>query len=356
VKIVALAGDHSWFKNLRTEVIYKPLNLNTFSSIVYAFYKFYRYVTLRSAKGNPYDTFRLISSKLGVRPDIIIELAELIRSFDSDVTVATYYLTAFSVWFSQNKNPFYLTQDFPELVEESEGKLGLNMFYHSLKLPFSFITVSSYTKQLIVENNPSAAKVTIAHPGVDLNIFRPRRTNSRNQKGRVMVILRGSKYKGDEVALEVLKNVNKKVPIHAVFVGGKSLVRHYSKTVGLEFEYSVYSNVSDEVLAELYSSSDVFLFTSYAEGFGLPPLEAMACGTPVVMTDNKGSRDYAIDGFNALISQPGDVKSLSENLLKVIQDGKMRERLIENGLETAKKFTWAKTVESFEKALKEINR
>ncbi len=81
----------------------------------------------------------------------------------------------------------------------------------------------------------------------------------------------------------------------------------------------------------------------------------MACGTPVVMTDNKGSRDYAVDGFNALVSQPGDVKSLSDNLLKALQDDKLRERMIENGLETAKKFTWAKTVENFEKALKEIN-
>jgi Glycosyltransferase len=205
-----------------------------------------------------------------------------------------------------------------------------------------------------VENN-QIAKVTIAHPGVDLNIFRPRRTKSSNQKKRVMVILRGSKYKGDEVAIEVLKNVNKKVPIHAVFVGGKSLVRRYSKTVGLDFKYLVFSNVSDEVLAELYSSSDVFLHTSYAESFGLPPLEAMACGTAVVMTDNKGSRDYAIDGFNALISQPGDVKSLSDNLLKALQDDKLRERIIENGLKTAKKFTWAKTVENFERALKEIN-
>jgi glycosyltransferase involved in cell wall biosynthesis len=56
-----------------------------------------------------------------------------------------------------------------------------------------------------------------------------------------------------------------------------------------------------------------------------------------------------------LISQPGDVKSLSDNLLKALQDDKLRERMIENGLETAKKFTWAKTVESFEKALKETN-
>jgi len=66
------------------------------------------------------------------------------------------------------------------------------------------------------------------------------------------------------------------------------------------------------------------------------------------MTDNKGSRDYAIDGFNALISQPGDVKSLSDNLLKALQDDKLRETMIENGLKTAKEFTWAKTVENFE--------
>jgi glycosyltransferase involved in cell wall biosynthesis len=86
----------------------------------------------------------------------------------------------------------------------------------------------------------------------------------------------------------------------------------------------------------------LFLYTSYVEGFGLPPLEAMACGTPVVMTDNKGSRDFAVNGFNALISQLGDVKSLVDNLLKVLQDDKLRDKLIENGLETAKKFTWEK--------------
>jgi glycosyltransferase involved in cell wall biosynthesis len=72
------------------------------------------------------------------------------------------------------------------------------------------------------------------------------------------------------------------------------------------------------MLAKLYSLADVFLYTSYAESFGLPPLEAMACGTPVVMSDNKGSRDYAISNFNTLISQPGDVNSLANNLLKVL--------------------------------------
>jgi glycosyltransferase involved in cell wall biosynthesis len=355
VKIVALTGDHSWFKNLKVDIIYKPLNLNMFRSTIYSLYKFYSHIALQNVKRTPYGFFRSISSKLlGIRPDSIIELADLIKDFDADVTIATYYLTAFSVWFSQNKNPFYLMQDFPELVEIYEGKVGLNIFKLSLKLPFSFVAVSSYIKQLILDNNPTA-RVTIANPGVNLEIFRPKSKTKESNKKKVMVILRGSKYKGDELALKVLKNVNKKIPIHVIFVGNKRLVSYYSKTMKLDFKYTVFSNVSDDVLAELYSSSDAFLYTSYVEGFGLPPLEAMACGTPVVMTDNKGSRDYAINGFNALISQPGDVKSLVDNLLKVLQDDKLRDKLIENGLETAKKFTWEKTVENFEKALKEIN-
>lgn len=354
VKIVSLSGDHTWFRNLKVEVIYKPLKLNGFSSVVYNLYKFYRYLTLRTVRRTPYDTFLLITSKLGIKSDSIVELAELIRSYDTDITIATFYPTAFSVWFSQNKNPFYLMQDFPELVEELGGRIGLNMFWLSLRLPFSFITVSSYAKQIILENNPTA-KVALAYPGVDLNVFRPKRANGKSEKKRVMVILRGSRFKGDEVALKVLKNVNKKIPIHAVIIGGKSLVKYYSKTIGLDFEYSVFPDIPDEVLAELYSSSDAFLHTSYAESFGLPPLEAMACGTPVVMTDNKGSRDYAIDGFNALVSQPGDIKSLSDNLIKVLQDDKLREELIENGLNTAKKFTWERTAENFENALKEID-
>jgi Glycosyl transferases group 1. len=56
----------------------------------------------------------------------------------------------------------------------------------------------------------------------------------------------------------------------------------------------------------------------------------------VVITDDKGSRDYAVDGLNALSSQSGDVKSLSDNLLKAIQYDKLRKRMIENGLRTVK--------------------
>jgi glycosyltransferase involved in cell wall biosynthesis len=352
VKILSLAGDHSWFKGLKVEVVYKEPIMNKISKTLYNLYKVYNLIKLKNSKIKPYDSLLIFNSLLGIKSDLITELAEFIQNFDSDITIATYYLTAFSVWFSQSKRPLYLMQDFPELVENNEGKIGLNMFKLSLKLPFSFVTVSSYTKQLILDNNPTA-RVTIANPGVNLEVFRPKRELQNDNKRRVMLILRGQKQKGDNIGLEVLKIVNKKIPIHAIIVGSKNLIKTYSKTIGIDFSYTVFSNVDDEKLSRLYSSADAFIFTSYAESFGLPPLEAMACGTPVVMSDNKGSRDYAVNGYNALVSQPGDVKSLSDNLIKVLQDDKLREKLIENGLETAKRFTWSSTVNNFEKALRE---
>jgi glycosyltransferase involved in cell wall biosynthesis len=352
VRILSLAGDHSWFKCLKVEVVYKEPIMNKISKTLYNLYKVYNLFKLKNIKIKPYDSLLIFNSLLGIKSDLVTELAEFIQNFDSDITIATYYLTAFSVWFSQSKRPFYLMQDFPELVENNEGKIGLNMFKLSLKLPFSFVTVSSYTKQLILDNNPTA-RVTIANPGVNLEVFRPKRELQNDNKRRVMLILRGQKQKGDDIGLEVLKIVNKKIPIHAIIVGSKNLVKTYSKTIGMDFSYTVFSNIDDEKLSRLYSSADAFIFTSYAESFGLPPLEAMACGTPVVMSDNKGSRDYAVNGYNALVSQPGDVKSLSDNLIKVLQNDKLREKLIENGLETVKRFTWSHTVNNFEKALRE---
>jgi glycosyltransferase involved in cell wall biosynthesis len=352
VKILSLVGDHSWFKGLKVEVVYKEPIMNKIIKTLYNLYKVYNLIKFKNSKIKPYNSLLIFNSLLGIKSDLVTELAEFIQNFDSDITIATYYLTAFSVWFSQSENPFYLMQDFPELVENNEGKIGLNMFKLSLKLPFSFVTVSSYTKQLILDNNPTA-RVTIANPGVNLEVFRPKRELQNDNKRRVMLILRGQKQKGDNIGLEVLKIVNKKIPIHAIIVGSKNLVKTYSKTIGIDFSYTVFSNIDDEKLSRLYSSADALIFTSYAESFGLPPLEAMACGTPVVMSDNKGSRDYAVNGYNALVSHPGDVKSLSDNLIKVLQDDKLREKLIENGLETAKRFTWSSTVNNFEKALRE---
>jgi glycosyltransferase involved in cell wall biosynthesis len=96
--------------------------------------------------------------------------------------------------------------------------------------------------------------------------------------------------------------------------------------------------VPDEDLPALYSGADLFVFPSLYEGFGLPPLEAMACGTPVV-TSNVSSLPEVV-GDAAITVTPYDVEALAEAMRRVLTDADLRAELREKGLARAKQFTW----------------
>lgn len=98
---------------------------------------------------------------------------------------------------------------------------------------------------------------------------------------------------------------------------------------------------SKEILAqELYNGVSIFLWTSSVEGFGLPPLEAMTCGAALVTTDNGGSEDYAIKGETALISARRARKPLIRNLVKILDDDGLRQRIATEGSRLGATFTW----------------
>ena len=118
---------------------------------------------------------------------------------------------------------------------------------------------------------------------------------------------------------------------------------------GLPFEY-IYRPARQE-LARLYASCDLFVSASWWESFGLPPLEAMACGAPVVMTDSRGVREYALPGENCLIVPPRNPQSLAKAMLEVLTDDALETRLRQNGPPTSAMFTWERAVDRFEQAL-----
>jgi glycosyltransferase involved in cell wall biosynthesis len=287
---------------------------------------------------------------LGAGLDLIPYLAENIP--DCDVNVATWYPTAFAVYFSGRGRPYYFVQDFPAMVAEQCDFCSdycLRMFEASLRLPFYFLTNSTYTRDLVIKCQPDA-KIKVIGVGVDDKIFYPRKKKllENVKKPKVMVIIRGFRFKGDEVAVKVLNALNKKLPIHALLVGSHQSVWKVFSSIKPEFTYSCLEDVDDEKLAALYSSANLFLYTSYVESFGLPPLEAMACGTPVVTTDCLGNRDYAVNSYNCLLAPPEDVEELTNASLRVLTSSNLVERLIRGGLETAKQFTWDKVVERVE--------
>lgn len=94
-------------------------------------------------------------------------------------------------------------------------------------------------------------------------------------------------------------------------------------------------------LVLLYNVVDLVLFPSLYEGFGWPPVEAMACGTPVVCSDRGSLKEVVGDA--AVIVDPETPKSIANGVEKVLSDGMLRETLIARGLKQAKKYNWANT-------------
>ncbi|PJF39007.1 MAG: glycosyltransferase family 1 protein, partial [Phototrophicales bacterium] len=108
--------------------------------------------------------------------------------------------------------------------------------------------------------------------------------------------------------------------------------------LSLEKRIILTGHVAEEALPYLYNGADVFGFPSLYEGFGLPPLEAMACGTPVVVS-NVSSLPEVV-GEAALAIAPTDAEGFAEALQRLLKDEHLRQTLIEKGLAHAKQFTW----------------
>ena len=100
----------------------------------------------------------------------------------------------------------------------------------------------------------------------------------------------------------------------------------------------------------------MYVSGSHYESFPLPPLEAMACGCPVITTDNVGVREYAKDGVNALICSIKKPRELAKAMGLVYADKSLRDRLVNNGLATAEQYKWSEIIPDIKSYYEEISR
>jgi glycosyltransferase involved in cell wall biosynthesis len=99
--------------------------------------------------------------------------------------------------------------------------------------------------------------------------------------------------------------------------------------------------VSDEELAILYNSAVVFIYPSFYEGFGLPNIEAMACGCPVITSDIPVMKE--ICGDAACYVNPYEMESIKDGIIKVLEDKDFRNELVQKGFQRIKNFSWEKS-------------
>ncbi len=99
--------------------------------------------------------------------------------------------------------------------------------------------------------------------------------------------------------------------------------------------------MADEEIPVIYNLASLFVFPSLYEGFGFPPLEAMATGTPVVASNAASIPEVCGDA--ALYFNPLNIENIAENILKVIQDNELKNTLIHKGFDQVAEYSWEKS-------------
>jgi glycosyltransferase-like protein len=119
-------------------------------------------------------------------------------------------------------------------------------------------------------------------------------------------------------------------------------------------DISLLGNVADDSMVELYGAGDVFVFPSVKEGWGLVVLEAMASGLPVIASDIEPLIEYLRDGENSMLVSPLNYEKLVEQIIRVLLDAELRDKLIMNGRKTAEAYSWGNTALKHEEFYKGI--
>jgi glycosyltransferase involved in cell wall biosynthesis len=263
---------------------------------------------------------------------------------DADVVVATYYTTAYGVQrLSSSKGAKAI---FIQGYEVEEGKPNSKLDATWL-MPMHKIIISKWLIQLAREKFGDEA-VSHVPNSVDLGQFyaEPR---EKRLIPTVGLLHHNDPLKGCATSLKALKRVQKAMlSLRVVSFGAEHPDFSLRLPRFAEFHYQP----PQDKIRELYAQCDVWLSGSNREGFCLTLIEAMACRCPVVSTRSGGPNDIIEEGVNGYLVDVGDIETLAERVLRVLNLPQERWRqMSEAAYCTATRYTWDDATDLFEKAL-----
>lgn len=263
------------------------------------------------------------------------------------IAISPYSPTAEIVAKSEAIGKFYWVHSyepkFPELTGRPDSwRIMSEASYRFDEL--QYIAVSSYLKMILELIYGRNVLTTLAPGGVDTGLFRPG-PKSKNRL-RVLFLSREHAFRGAEDIIQALDLIRKQGTELDVYVMG------YPLEMG-RIPHKLFSPLPQPEFAQLLGTMDIFVHASQFEGFGLPPLEAMACKCAVIAT-YVGASDYLLDGYNALVVPPGRPDKIAAALTRLANDTGLRQTLAEGGIQTVRNgYTWEHTVDRLEEALAE---
>ncbi|MCX8065711.1 MAG: glycosyltransferase family 4 protein [Candidatus Hydrogenedentes bacterium] len=229
------------------------------------------------------------------------------------------------------------------------------------------ITCSEYSKQEITTLlNIPPEKISVAYPAVDKTIFylaeKHKSFEKLWEKYRIptpYVLFVGTieERKNVDGLLDIFRTISTKLPHYLLIIGkkGSSFNKVYEKIKTLKNPDKVIIVDYIEKHSDLrlfYNCADLFIFPSIDEGFGIPVLEAMACGCPV-LSSNKGALPEVI-GKGGITHDPLDIEGFANKALQVLCDVSEKERIIQYGFQQVEKFSWENTAKKHYEIYKKV--
>lgn len=257
-------------------------------------------------------------------------------------------------------------ESVPQFVDANNRRFLSKMVRKAVNKSDLIITISKHAKEELVNfYHVPAKKIVIAYPGVDRAIFYKR------SPAEIATIKYQYELPDNYILfvgnIEPRKNISglieayTKLPLelchhHPLVLVGASgwLTEEIFNKIALAKEkgYPIVQPkkyVADAHMPAIYSGAMMLVYPSHYEGFGIPPLEAMACGVPVVCADNSSLPEAV--GNASLMVNSEDILAISKAMEKLAQDEHLRTELVEKGYKQVRKFSWQASANIIHKAL-----
>ena len=231
------------------------------------------------------------------------------------------------------------SDDYAGLVAETEfdvDEAKMQSWEREARLADHILCASSFTKRSLCWSGIAPERISVIPYGVDTELFRPA-AGVRSGTFKVLFVGQRMARKGLRALLRVWKQI---APADAELILGGGHQADAQLLHGFEGMYTDVPRMNEQALVRLYQSADVFVLPSIAEGFGHVYLEALACGTPVLCTENTGAADLVVQGKSGWVLPAGDATALEAQLRWILQHREQVRAMSPAARACAEQYTW----------------
>jgi len=260
-----------------------------------------------------------------------------------DLIIATYYTHIGECVKTGIAPVAYFEQgDYHLFAYDELGESHKAFLQSQYSLAHYILTVSrevaKYIKQLFNR------EAIVIHNGIDTTLFHHRTWIREHKKEDYLLIVGNDQYafKGIPDMIAAYKIIKEELPHMKLY-----WITPESPTIDVKDVTKVIVAPNQDDIPSIYQQASLYMQGSYYEAFGLPILEAMACGCPVLTTDCIGMRDYVSHNQNAIVLKSHSPMDIAEQVMHVMNNYKIRRKIVAGGLKTARKFRWKKICKMF---------